>query len=84
MANPQACYFPDGAVATHDTPCHTLSTGDGASACCADADVCLDNHLCLAQAGGEVISRGSCTDETWESPECSQYCADGRILFQQR
>ena len=83
MTNAQTCYSPDGSVMARDTPCHSPSIGDGASACCDHGDVCLDNNLCLAQGGGELISRGSCTDHTWQSPECSQYCSDGEYLFQQ-
>lgn len=77
MANAPTCYFPDGSVASRDTPCNSYATSYGASACCAYQDVCLDNHLCIAQSGAEVISRGSCTDRTWQSSECCQYCADG-------
>ena len=79
MANVQTCYFPDGSKATSDTPCQeSSSASDGASACCNSADACLESHLCLEQSGGPVISRGSCTDQTWRSQECSQYCADGK------
>ena len=80
MANGQTCYFPDGSKATSDTPCKRdpSSGSDGASACCNSADACLESHLCLEQLGGPMISRGSCTDQTWQSQECSQYCADGK------
>ena len=83
MASAQTCYFPDGSEATSDTPCRSALIGDGPSACCNSLDACLDNHLCLEQLGGPMISRGSCTDETWQSPECSQYCADGKNNLQQ-
>lgn len=43
--------------------------------------MCLSNNLCLNQDGAELISRGSCTDETWQSSECGQYCLDGKYLF---
>lgn len=79
MTSAEACYYPDGSVAALDTPCHSSSTGGGASACCTYPDICLDNKLCLAQGGvsdAAVISRGSCTDQTWKSSGCSQYCAD--------
>lgn len=83
MANAQTCYFPDGSVADRDTPCNSNATNYGVSACCAHMDICLDNHLCLAQSGEEVITRGTCTDRTWQSSGCSQYCADGdRPLLQ--
>lgn len=78
MANAPLCYFPDGSLATRDTPCKSPSLNGGASPCCAFSDVCLDNHLCLAQDGPELITRGSCTDKYWQSPECSQYCSDGK------
>ena len=75
----QSCYYPDGSVSTLDTPCRAPST-DQASPCCKATDVCLDNDLCLAQSGQpEVVSRGSCTDSTWQSPECAQYCQDGQF-----
>ncbi len=82
MSGTQTCYFPDGSEATDDKPCQSPSINDGASACCNSLDVCLENHLCLAQTGGPMISRGSCTDGTWQSPMCSQYCADGSTPFE--
>ena len=74
----QTCYFPDGSISYRDTPCRASSYGQ-ASPCCAVMDICLDNALCLAQQGSEVISRGSCTDSTWRSTECAQYCQDGQL-----
>lgn len=81
MADAPTCYYPDGSISPKDTPCHSPSLGGGASACCNAFDVCLDNNLCLAQGGSELITRGSCTDRTWQSLECSQYCADGKHVF---
>ena len=74
-----SCYHPDGSIAHDHTPCRSpsIGNGDGAVACCPHADICLDNHLCLAQTGPAVIYRGSCTDRKWESPDCAQYCSDG-------
>ena len=80
MVNAQTCYYPDGSISFRDTPCHSPSVGDGASACCGYPDICLDNGLCLSQSGAEIVSRGSCTDQNWQSPECSQYCNDGNHL----
>ena len=82
MVNAQTCYFPDGSKSPNDRPCHSSSIDDRPSACCDPVDLCLNNGLCLAQWGGEVISRGSCTDRSWQSPECSQYCADGKSITQ--
>ena len=74
----QTCYFPDGSVSTDDAPCRA-SSSDQPSPCCKPTDVCLDNALCLAQSGPEGVSRGSCTDKTWQSSECPQYCQDGQL-----
>ena len=82
MADAQMCYSPDGTAFPSDSPCHSPSIVDGASACCNTHDVCLNNGLCLSQAGGEFIYRGTCTDQSWQSPNCSQYCADGKSITQ--
>ena len=79
MDNVPTCYYPSGTSSSPDTPCHS---DDRASACCAQTDTCLSNGLCLAQGGPELITRGSCTDESWQSPECPQYCSDGKKLFE--
>ena len=71
------CYFPDGSIATGDTPCNSAATSNSVSACCGYSDICLDNALCLMQHKLLRIVRGSCTDETWQSPQCAQYCSDG-------
>jgi len=60
------CYFPDGTIAS-DSPCTNSTT----SACCAADAYCLDNGLCLTDM---VLSRGSCTDQTWKASECASYC----------
>ena len=73
----QQCYFPDGSK-SNDTLCRPQSS-DQASACCGDTNVCLDNGLCLAQIGYAAITRGSCTDPTWQSDGCAQYCQDGEF-----
>ena len=84
MANTQTGYFPDGSVANDDAPCHSASIDDEQNACCFVFDICLNNNPCLAQIGPQIITRGSCTDKSWLSPECSQYCPDGNDFFQQR
>ena len=76
MAN-ATCYYPNGSIAPEATPCHPPATSDLVSACCSNSHLCLDNGLCLPQNGPERFGRGSCTDRTWQSTECSQYCPDG-------
>lgn len=75
----QTCYFPDGSESPRDTPCRAPASGQ-ASACCPYLDVCLDNSLCLAQTGNEVVIRGTCTDRTWQSSDCPRYCQDGTFF----
>lgn len=75
MAKAQTCYYPNG-TSSVDTPCHS---DNAASACCNEGATCLSNGLCL---GGSIVSRGSCTDQSWESPDCPQYCADGKHSLQ--
>ena len=76
LAAAQTCYFPDGSLSGRDTPCRATSDGE-ASACCAWFDICLDNNLCLSQVVNEIVSRGSCTDKSWQSDQCPQHCQDG-------
>ena len=70
----QTCYYPDGrTIARMDKPCNA---GPGPSACCgpqADGSQahCLSNGLCLTDL---KVSRGSCTDASWNSSECASVC----------
>jgi hypothetical protein len=66
------CYYPDKSIASNDLPC----TNSTVSACCASDSYCLDNGLCITDM---VLNRGSCTDQTWKSAECAQYCQDCMI-----
>lgn len=75
------CFFPNGAI-VQDTPCN--STLSSVSACCGPGYACLSNGLCaltehtpqeLARNSPSFI-RGSCTDKTWNSTDCPQYCKD--------
>lgn len=63
------CYFPNQEIAIDNYAC-VLSSSN--SACCGIGNVCLDNGLC-APGNGEII-RGACTDQTWRSAACPQYC----------
>ena len=65
----QQCYFPDGSPSS-DVPCNGTAAQ---SACCASTAYCLSNGLCLSDA---IPSRGSCTDKSWASGSCAQYCQD--------
>ena len=71
----QTCYYPDGSVAAGNRPCNTTTTY---SACCSTVDYCLTNGLCFDAGGNNHISRESCTDRSWESNDCPQFCQTSR------
>lgn len=70
----QTCWYPDGKTqALNDTTCHHSTNH---STCCGQQAngspaYCLSNGLCLIDL---VVTRGSCTDASWQSPYCSTYC----------
>ncbi|KAI0549244.1 hypothetical protein F4679DRAFT_595985 [Xylaria curta] len=72
-ATQQQCYYPRGNPSNEDIPC-----GDGVnhSHCCGLNSICLSNKLCLHPSGSFELSRGSCTDSTWQSPNCATYCTN--------
>lgn len=70
------CYFPDQTVATGNYACNLASN---VSACCGTGGICLDNGLC-GTSNNEII-RGACTDKSWTSDDCPQYCL-GRLSLQ--
>ncbi|KAI1733999.1 hypothetical protein F4680DRAFT_365412 [Xylaria scruposa] len=72
-ATQQKCYYPGGNPTDEDFPC-----GDGVnhSHCCGLNSICLSNKLCLHPSGSFELSRGSCTDSTWQSSNCPTYCTN--------
>ena len=69
------CYYPNGDEAAYDTPC---TNADGFTACCADGYICMSNGLCHRDSDDTendlIFDRGSCTDQSWESDYCPQFC----------
>ncbi|KZL63533.1 hypothetical protein CI238_02888 [Colletotrichum incanum] len=65
------CYFPNGDNVSGDFPCDQDADD---SPCCSVTlgSACLSNKLCRGPDGNTV--RGSCTDESWNSPDCAHYC----------
>lgn len=61
------CYWPDGAEISYFYACNLSAT---VSPCCPVGSVCLDNKLCQLT----TFFRGACTDATWKSPDCPQFC----------
>lgn len=72
----QECYWPDGSIATQATPCNVEATN---SHCCGVGDTCLSNGYCLQNTGiyANRLSRAGCTDYSWASQQCPQFCQDG-------
>lgn len=74
------CYSPNGKLAASDFPCFLAQD---TSACCGAGGVCLSNGLCepVNAVGVSEIIRGTCTDPTWTSSSCPQYCTGKFPLF---
>ena len=71
----QTCYAPNGTILTNYGSC---SIQIGNSVCCAAGQTCLSNGLCATDLGG--FYSGGCTDETYASPVCPEFCASGEKL----
>ena len=78
------CYFPDGKVLASDRPCNPALEQ---SLCCGPYWTCLDNGLCsnlnttdLTNLNTFALIRGTCTDRTWSSDQCPQYCLNGKSV----
>ncbi|KAF4545218.1 uncharacterized protein LTHEOB_5629 [Lasiodiplodia theobromae] len=67
------CYYPDGSVADKDIPCSSSSSG---AACCPQGWQCLDDGICHFDEE-DWITRYTCTDRSWDSAACPQYCLGG-------
>ena len=63
----QTCYYPDSSVST-DIPCDSTAPD---SSCCGSNSFCLSDGLCL---NGNIVTRASCTDNTWASEACATQC----------
>lgn len=76
MSSP-TCYFPDGVVDVESIACDPSAP---VSSCCLPGDNCMSNGLCN-NGGTDLTSivRNSCTDSSWASLSCPQYCVGGAI-----
>lgn len=74
------CYWPNGDPTSQDVACRDTS---GDTACCSPGFACLENGLCMVtphvDLSPENITyvRGSCTDMSWKSSNCPNYCVRG-------
>ena len=69
------CFFPSGKASQIDQVCNASAP---VSHCCAPDSVCLSNGYCLnaGRITPYLLSRGTCTDQAFRSPLCSQQCRD--------
>jgi hypothetical protein len=74
LADVPLCFYPDGSTAQSDFACNLTAEH---SFCCAVGYNCLENKICVA-VGESDWNRGSCTDKSWNSPECPRFCMDFR------
>ena len=73
------CYYPNGDASPQDVPCRD-DTDD--STCCGPGYACLTNNICMATGLERQIpnaakyDRGSCTDKSWRSSQCPNFCVN--------
>lgn len=70
------CYgysSPNVVVLPNYGPCNPRA--GSISLCCEFGDTCLANGLCVTPSG--VYYNGGCTDDTYQSATCPQYCTTG-------
>lgn len=70
-ASSQTCYWPSGIAASTFFPCEPSQPN---SACCSTSDYCLSNGLCFDAGANNVLTRQTCTDQTWSDNACPKYC----------
>ena len=63
----QTCYYPNGDPSPVDVPC------PNSDLCCPFNWECLSNGLCH-DAASDQYDRRTCTDQTWQSAECPDFC----------
>lgn len=78
-ASAQTCYGVGGSIAAGHTPCNPSNSTH--SACCSEVDYCLGSGLCFDSGGDALVSRQSCTDQSWESQACPHYCMGCKCAY---
>lgn len=82
VSSEKLCYYPDGTTAYDELPCHPSAE---VSVCCARGWTCLSNSVCILLQDSQLLEefsyswigatiQSTCTDKSWVSSECSQYC----------
>lgn len=80
------CYAPDQTVAEDDIPCDPTQKQ---SFCCGKGWACLENKSCvpteLVPNGGTLSpARGTCTDKSWQSSSCPDFCVSKDGMYPTR
>ncbi|KAL8784860.1 MAG: hypothetical protein Q9195_008877 [Heterodermia aff. obscurata] len=77
------CYDDDGTIQPGDVPCNPDT---GQSFCCGKYWTCLGNGVCSDQnttqligSGETLLARATCTDPTFGSTVCPQFCLGGEF-----
>jgi hypothetical protein len=73
------CYSPNGALGPGNYPCFL---GQAVSPCCGAGSICEASGLCKVpgSVGVSQLIRGLCTDSSWTSAQCPQYCLGKQFL----
>jgi hypothetical protein len=80
---PRSCYWPDGTTLTTANDAYEFTACfSGDSQCCAKEEVCLSKGLCFSRPEGK-FHRGACTDKTWSTSPCPQYCKNSQSSGQE-
>ncbi|KAI9742639.1 MAG: hypothetical protein M1818_003780 [Claussenomyces sp. TS43310] len=77
-----SCYFPDGSAASNYTACSADASDTSPSTCCASGYACLNSGVCehtgaVGSGNGDTWVRGGCTDQSWKSSACPNFCLTG-------
>lgn len=74
-SSPPTFKFPNEDIAYNYSPCNESAPD---SWCCTTMDFCIDNGHCIQETDNypNQISRGSCTDRSWNSKACQFECVD--------
>ena len=76
-----SCWTAAGQIAPNDSPCYPSNPNSSSSTqhsvCCPPSSICSPNKLCILPSSASSTGqahRGSCTDHTWASSACPQFC----------
>lgn len=77
------CYWPNGKLAEKLVACHGSNV---MGTCCEEGWTCLANKACgnfadprFDYAYNNVYQRQACSDQSWQSNQCPQYCTSSKF-----